>query len=544
MKVNDTENILSDFNLFLERVKNNQNSTFKCKIIEEYEDKYLGFNFMKILMNGEKSSKFIRVSDNVQLKDKEIIFKTHDIKMRLLNGTFYFLIVKFNQEKNITVNEFENNIKESEYLFDSIRIYKRIDQIEKKENHLCSFILKANEIIDKIKKFEFRDSKGELIQLEERVFNYKFENGKIYYFSGFLYNISNKIFEWTDISDIQIYSINCEKIYTPNEIFESKLDNLVNFKGRVISFSISNQYIIVENDENKKYKVNVNFRLLKKISTNNECYFYNFFKINNDEFNFSNLSDIEAKEETFLEFNFIDYDKIKDKYYNNIKIDNNYYPINSNKIIIKLNNNNKKTIFLQEIFYVKLDNETIKDSFKFCVELNKGQILHINSLLGKGGFCYQFYIQSYREEDLPNKIPISINNNEIIYLENPDKNNNKLKEMFTIVNIQEQNVKNIFGISNNEKIDNKIDNAYNWKYMITINKEKEKDFKKFEKTEVSDEKIKFSISKDIQSLMENILNICKNNSIEEPFKGIDIEKVSLVKDEIVKIVKGFNEFEF
>ena len=141
--------------------------------------------------------------------------------------------------------------------------------------------------------------------------------------------------------------------------------------------------------------------------------------------------------------------------------------------MIKINDSNKNNIFIQEIFYVKLEKEIIKDSFKFSVELNRGNVLHINSLLGKDGFCYQFYIQSSKDEDLPNKIPIIIGDDEMIYLENPDRNNNKLKEMFTIINVKKQNVRNIFGISNNE-LDNSIENGYDWKYMITINKDKEK----------------------------------------------------------------------
>lgn len=540
----------SNFDLFLEKIQKSQNFTFKCKIIEEYEDKNLGFIFMSILMNEQISSKFIRVSENIQLKDKEITFNIHDIKMRLLNGTFYFLIEKFNQEKYISLNAFEKNTKISEYPFDSIKIYKRIEDIEKKENHLCSFILKTNEINDKRKRLEFRDSKGQIFQIEESIFSHKFSNEKIYYFSGFLYNITSNVFEWTIISDIQDYSINCEKIYDPNEIIDSKFGSLVNFTGRITSFSISEQYINVENNDNRKFKVNVNFKLLTQISTNKDCKFLNFFKISNQEFSFSKFSIIESKEETFLEFNFIDFDKIKNKYYNNIKIDNKYYPINNNKIKIKLNNSNEKNIFLQEVCYVKLDKEKIKDCFKFRVELNKGKTLHIDSLLGKDGFCYQFFIQSYNEEDLPNKIQITINDGETIYLENPDKNYNKLKELFTIINIKEQNVENIFGIDNNNKIDNKInsknDNAYDWKYMITINKEKQKDLKKFEKVTPSDEKKKFNIPNDILISMENILNIYITNFNNEEvlLGGIDVEKELSVFNKIIAIVKGFKEFEF
>ena len=39
----------SNFDLFLEKIQYNHNFTFKSKIIEEYEDKNLGFIFMSIL---------------------------------------------------------------------------------------------------------------------------------------------------------------------------------------------------------------------------------------------------------------------------------------------------------------------------------------------------------------------------------------------------------------------------------------------------------------------------------------------------------------
>jgi len=45
--------------------------------------------------------------------------------------------------------------------------------------------------------------------------------------------------------------------------------------------------------------------------------------------------------------------------------------------------------------------------------------------------------------------------------------------------------------------------------MITINKEKQKDLKKFEKVSASDEIKKFKIPKDILISMENILNIIR-----------------------------------
>ena len=91
------------------------------------------------------------------------------------------------------------------------------------------------------------------------------------------------------------------------------MNSLINFKGKVKSFNINEQYVNIENNENKKIKVNLNFKLLKKISINKECTFLNFFKMKDGQFYFSNLSDIKVKEETFLEFHFLDFDEIKEK---------------------------------------------------------------------------------------------------------------------------------------------------------------------------------------------------------------------------------------
>ena len=198
---------------------------------------------------------------------------------------------------------------------------------------------------------------------------------------------------------------------------------------------------------------------------------------------------------------------------------------------------------MQDIFYVKLDKDKIVESFKFCVELIKGKLTHITSSLGKNGFCYQYYIQSYYEEDLPKTIPIKINNNDIIYL-NPDKNENKLKEIFTIINVPEQNIKDIFNISNNNKIDNKIEGKYDWKYVITINKDREKDFQKFDKILVPDGKKKFSLSKDIQASIKTMIETCKNNPITRPLKGIDYNRLNKVMDSIIDLKEGFQKFEF
>ena len=520
------------FNLLLDKIQNNQNYSIKCKVFEEYEDKNLGVIFLTLYKNGEKSSKFIRISDTFNLKNEEISFELVDLKMRIFKGEFYFLIEKYRCEKPITDS--------AEYQFNSIKIYDSIEEIEKKENHLCSFKLKAKELLSETKKFDFRDSKGKNINIEG-INNYKFEHGKIYCFNGFLYNISNNELESTIISDIQEYSFNCEKIFNLNEINKCRNNGLVNFRGKVKEFNISEKTLNVENSEKMIFKIYVNFNLLKKISVDNECIFFNFFKIKDNQFNFSNLSDIKVIEETFIEFNFLDFDEIKEKYYNRIKINDQYYEINKKSRKILITNNNELNIFLQEIFYEKLENEEIKKTFKFCLELNKGKNNHVDSLLGNGGFCYQFYIYSYNEEDLPLNIPIKINKNDIIYQQNADKNENKLMERFSIINVPEQNIKNIFDISKN---DNKIDSIYDWKYMISINNKKEKDFKKFEKININNKKQNIKIPENIQKPMEKIINICNNNSSASPLDGIDYEEFNIIIAPILKIFENFEEYEF
>ena len=59
--------------------------------------------------------------------------------------------------------------------------------------------------------------------------------------------------------------------------------------------------------------------MLKKISLNGICYFFNFLKIEDNKFEATNFSDIEFKEETSIEFIFDDFD-INKNFYNRIKI--------------------------------------------------------------------------------------------------------------------------------------------------------------------------------------------------------------------------------
>ena len=93
-----------------------------------------------------------------------------------------------------------------------------------------------------------------------------FEHGKIYVFKGYLYNNKNNLLEKTLISSIEEYSSYRDKVYELKELKNMQEGILVNFKAKIITFKIKDIFLIIEDEFGKKYKVNINFNLLKKIS--------------------------------------------------------------------------------------------------------------------------------------------------------------------------------------------------------------------------------------------------------------------------------------
>jgi hypothetical protein len=291
------------FQELYEAIKYSENKTFKFKIIEEKVNTNLNIKFMTINAENEISNRFIREFDKIYLKNSNICFKASDISLILLEKIPYFHIKK----SDIITNE---NI--SFYNFEQIKIYDSIDKIDKSNNDLCFLILKAKEIFKSLvyNSFIFEDIKGKIINIQEN--DYNFEHGKIYVFKGYIYNNNTNLFEKTLISSIEEYSSYRDKVYEPKELNKIQEGILVNFKAKVITFKIKNTFLIIEDEFRNKYKININFNLLKKISIEQECTFLNFIKIKNNEFNFTNLSNIESKEEeTFVEFNFINYEDNK-----------------------------------------------------------------------------------------------------------------------------------------------------------------------------------------------------------------------------------------
>ena len=529
------------FQQFYEAIKSKENKIFKCKIIEEKEDKNLNIKFMSIIdSQNEISSSFIRDCDKINLKDRDICFEISNISLTLLNGIPYFLLKKY---------DIIENKNKSYYNFEQIRIYDSVDKIDKNNSDLCILILKAKEIFESLTKdsFIFEDLKGKVIKVEES--DYNFEHGKIYIFKGYLYNNNKNIFEKTLISSIEEYSAYRDKVFQLKELDKMKEGMKVNFKAKIISFNIKDTFINIEDELGKKYKVNVNFSLLKKISLNQECTFLNFIKIVNNEFNFTNLSNIESKEdETFVEFNFLNYEDENTRFYNNIKIDDKLYKIDKKTIKIKINESSRKNLFIKKIFFERIENKESVHSFDYLFEINKGKNNHIEGFLGKDGYCYEFYIKSLQKEDLPKQISVTIND-KIVNFKNPDKFSNEFQERFVLLNIPKQNINTIFNSS-----DKTID-SNSGKYLILIKSKNEKIIinfrKKINDIIKKDFLIPDNVSNEMKILYQKYINNhknCINKYLDSKahFPDLDTNKniSEIISKKLNIMLDGFNKYNF
>ena len=539
------ENFL--FEQIIQNIYNNEDNIIKCKIIKERIDKNSNIKFLDIFWNKEIKNSFIRKvenNDNKNLENKTISFKIKDLKIQILAGIPYFNINCF------TVLDDAGNFQDST----NVKIYDTVQEINKNFNGLCCFKLKAKEIFKDVllrSEFIFEDLSGKIVELDKDLINnFDFENEKIYIFNAFLYDETNNLLKKTLISSIEKYSSLHEKIYELDQINNIKNDNLLNFKANIISFNISKTNLKVKDEKGNEYNVKVNYKLLKKISLNAKCIFLNFKKSGYKTFINTNFSDIESKEETFIEFNLIEGETLSDSFYNIIKINETEYKINENKFKIRINDKNKDNIFVQEISYQKIINKKIIESFDFSVEINKGKNNIIHTSFDKGGFCYQLYIKSINSQKLPKEIYITMNNKSI-KIKNADNNFSKFQKRFILINIQKQNIKNML---NAKKLNYSNEKDSRNKYLILIKNEDEISLKIFHIKNLKEKKI-FEVSDEISKEMEKLYNsfIDKSLYIVNKYKNkkylfpeLETEKAKLnaIFALFPVILNGFIDYEF
>ena len=529
---NEKDNLITTI---IEKMRKNQNYSIRCKIIKDQKEK--SFTFMTINLCNIDYTQFIRKKDSLNLENKEILFHIKDIKFILLKGKHYFYIKQYEILKHETC-ELKNT-----YIYNSIN---EMDNAIK----LFTIKLKAKEISDSLikTKFIFQDLYNNSIKIKNDE-DYEFENGKIYLFNGYLYDKTQQKLQSTMISSIQEYSNDKNKINLFKDIRQFANYKLVSFKCKIKSFSLIDKFVIIEDSDEKKYKVKLNYILLKKISLNGTCYFFNFFKTKDDEFEMTNFSDIEFEEETSIVFIFDNFD-INKNHYNSISINKKHYVIDKKIMNIKVDDNNKNNIFIQDFYYERIENGISVCSAKFSLEVEKGKINNFHSLLGdNGGHSYQFYFQARYKEDLPKNISIYVGDVKYDF-DDPDKSGNNLIERFTIINIPEQDINKL--IQKPKKI---IHEKYNdksiidSKYLIFINDKHEKDYKIFMKKKCNNKKEEFQINENEFKIIQKIFieNITKDKiknfkEVLSPFLLYKTKKDIL---DILNILnKGFKKYKF
>ena len=520
----------------IEQIKNKENKSYECEIKNERNDDKAHLKFIDLYIDGEESNNFIINESKENLIGKKIKFCVNSLKMKIINNMPYFIINKYKLiDKNIKSSQLLSNLPSNRY-----KIITSIDEM--KQDYLYTLILKVREIKEKPQqyKFQLEDIYNNPVIIEQLDLN-ELENKKIYCFHGFIYNSSISKIERTEISHIEELSSSMCNLQNREDILKLKDNSLVNIKGKVQSFNITDKIITIQDENKNIYKINASYYLIKQISLNTECTLYNFEKKNNNELFFTNYSFIEAEEETIIEFNFPLYDS-EDKYYNKIKINNIYYDINNKNIKIKVDDKDKSDLFLQKIIYERIEKEKSLDSYEFSLELNKGKIYSFNSSMEKGGFSYDFYIQSLNEAYLPKNLVAQLKGEKLILT--PDKNGNQLKERFTIINFPKQDIKTILEL--NEDIKDK-DNGGDFKYFLLIDNNNKKILKKFEKKEQENKKDPFNIDKNLEKKLEKASKQCYinyNENIEDKLYNIDKDSINKISNLMYDISNGFMCFKF
>ena len=527
------------FDNIVEHIKNKNNIWYECEISEEKIDYDLNIKFLSLRIYGEKSKGFVININNEILTGKVIKFDVNSLKSKLINSKPYFIIQKYKlNDKN---NEIKNSKLSINIPTDSYQIVSSIDEI--KPNCLYILILRVKEIKEKTQKYSFQleDSKKKTV-LIDNLDNSQLESGKIYCFYGYTYNSLTLKFEMTNISHMEEISPSMFRMNDPKELLESNINTLLNVKGKANYFNITDKIIKIEDENQKIYILNVNYYLIRQISINTECKFYNFKKKNNEEFIFSNLSFIESKEETFIELDFPFYNS-ENHYYNKIRINDKYYDINNKIIKVKIEDKEKSNLFLQKVIFERILEEEYIDAYEFDLELEKGKKYHLKSSLEKNGFSYEFYIQSINEDNLPANLTVQIKNNNLI-LDNPDKNGNKLKERFTIINFPKQDIKKVLGLPDDIVIK---EEENNYKYLLMIDNNNNRTLKQFKKMEPTLKKKLFYIPEEIETGLEKASAQCYINFIEnceDQLEKIDENNIKEFSDLIYDLYDGFKNYIF
>lgn len=246
MDYNSLDDIL--FDDVVEQIKNKNDKWYECEIIKEELNFETNLKLMILKIDKTKSKSFIMEQDNINLTGEKIRFSVNSLTIKIIKDKPYFMIKKY------SLSEEKNNITNSQILLnlpkDSYKIITSYQEL--KSNYLFTLILRAKEIKKSTQeyKFELIDSNNNPVIIENSE-NLDLENRKIYCFHGYTYDCSKLKIEKTNISYIEEFTSSMTRINNSKEILESNINSLLNFKGKVESFSITDKIINIV-DANKK----------------------------------------------------------------------------------------------------------------------------------------------------------------------------------------------------------------------------------------------------------------------------------------------------
>lgn len=526
-KVKDIEEKL------LSNSKDGLNQSIEAKVLNVSSLDNYDFYNLTIVFYNFKFNQFIINKKDFESTITDIKIELKDLKLKMIKNNNYLLIRKY--------TKIENNLKSNENA--NVNLFKlnlpiletNLKLKKSQKNIAIKLKAKEEESIDDFS-YKFSNILNNNLSIEDPLNEYSeiFENKICYLFNGFNYE-ENKLIP-INISSIEIVDENyiCENFIFNENIFNIVNDSIINFKAEIKDIEMTTLVAEIEELNTKCiFNVKLNLDLIQKINQNSLCEFICFKKRNDNSFEFTELSDVISDQNTYVELIFLEF---SEKYYDMIRINDNYYNIDKEKMTFKLESNDKENIFEQKFIYIKGNENLIEASYEFYLEINKGRTNCFESYLRKeGGFTFQMYFQSNEENKLPGKIKIKTGTDNYIYLDHFENFDNNLKRRFTLINTIRQDfikfdyTKRTFRLNEAEFIDYekyknlklyclmKVKTDDNHIYENTIyGNDDSKDIFAFELYEDDKKKIHFKVEEKnkINKLFQDIK---KNNGIIENY---------------------------
>ena len=184
-----------------------------------------------------------------------------------------------------------------------------------------------------------------------------------------------------------------------------------------------------------------------------------------------------------------------------IKINSQIFKILNKTLCIELNQVSSKNYFRQKLIYMKEN----KEIHSFIIEIYKGRINKYISFLNleNDGFYFEFLYISKKEENLIINQKITVDK-KILYFNNIEKFENKLKGRLCFINISKQII---------DPKDEQFNlDCNSFKYLFLIKDKNNISIEKFQLKLKKEEKFNFYMEKDFEEQLNKFYNTYKDNT--------------------------------